>query len=339
MLPFFVILRSIPASSSDFSRRSSGPLPLRTSIMSIASGTGPIPSPIGWSPREIVHSALISSWRASHLNFFASSSAMAMSPSLEPSPYGMSSTRYFEPTDFFLDMTDARTCPSGSMERGCSMRMSLSSTGARSRAPPQTIHAPTFFTIRLTSFDENETSQNTSIVSAVPAGLVIARDDVFGISTPADATIATTIGVTRFPGTPPIECLSATMLFPHSRQFPHEIIARVRYKISFCESFLIYTDATKAPSSMSLSLLVCISETRVSISAFFSSWPLSFFRMISTDAGLSEGSTSIRVPFLMPYFTDSFLIPISPIFTRCFVVSMYAVFLVFLYESVTRSFT
>ncbi len=48
------------------------------------------------------------------------------------------------------------------------------------------------------------------MVSAVPAGDVIAREEVFGIQTPWAATIATTIGVVRFPGSPPTQCLSTT---------------------------------------------------------------------------------------------------------------------------------
>ena len=48
------------------------------------------------------------------------------------------------------------------------------------------------------------------MVSAVPAGEVIARDELFGIGSPLAATTATTIGVVRLPGNPPTLCLSAT---------------------------------------------------------------------------------------------------------------------------------
>ncbi len=47
--------------------------------------------------------------------------------------------------------------------------------------------------------------------SAVPLHVVIARDELLGIVKPAAATIGTTISVVRVPGTPPIECLSATI--------------------------------------------------------------------------------------------------------------------------------
>jgi hypothetical protein len=52
------------------------------------------------------------------------------------------------------------------------------------------------------------TSASVAIVSAVPDGLVIARDDVFGMVSPSAVTIGTTTIVVRLPGTPPIECLS-----------------------------------------------------------------------------------------------------------------------------------
>ena len=46
------------------------------------------------------------------------------------------------------------------------------------------------------------------MVSAVPAGEVMAREDVFGMVRPQAATMATTIGVVRLPGRPPTQCLS-----------------------------------------------------------------------------------------------------------------------------------
>ena len=48
------------------------------------------------------------------------------------------------------------------------------------------------------------------MVSAVPAGEVMARDEVFGIVSPCAATIGTTIIEVRFPGMPPMQCLSTT---------------------------------------------------------------------------------------------------------------------------------
>ena len=45
----------------------------------------------------------------------------------------------------------------------------------------------------------------------VPAGEVIAREDVLGIIRPLAATMATTSGVVLFPGIPPMLCLSTTI--------------------------------------------------------------------------------------------------------------------------------
>ena len=67
--------------------------------------------------------------------------------------------------------------------------------------------------IFLRVFIGNSTSAIASITSAVPAALVIALEDVFGIVSPAAAQIETMIGVVLFPGTPPIECLSTINFF------------------------------------------------------------------------------------------------------------------------------
>ena len=55
------------------------------------------------------------------------------------------------------------------------------------------------------------TRASTSMVSAVPAGEVMARDEVFGIVRPCAATIGTTIIEVRLPGMPPMQCLSTTI--------------------------------------------------------------------------------------------------------------------------------
>jgi len=58
------------------------------------------------------------------------------------------------------------------------------------------------------------------MVSAVPAGEVIARDDVFGIVSPCAATIGTTIIEVRLPGIPPMQCLSTTIGLSHVNCVP-----------------------------------------------------------------------------------------------------------------------
>ncbi len=50
------------------------------------------------------------------------------------------------------------------------------------------------------------------MVSAVPAGDVMARDDVLGHSMPCAATMGTTSMEVRLPGMPPMQCLSTTEL-------------------------------------------------------------------------------------------------------------------------------
>src|SRR3569832_2887280 len=79
---------------------------------------------------------------------------------------------------------------------------------------------------RMRSADRS-TLASTSIVSAVPAGEVIARDDVLGMVRPYAATIGTTIIDVRLPGTPPMQCLSTTSGTSQSSRLPTSAIARV----------------------------------------------------------------------------------------------------------------
>ncbi|MEY9353296.1 hypothetical protein ABIG05_007735 [Bradyrhizobium japonicum] len=65
------------------------------------------------------------------------------------------------------------------------------------------------------------------MVSAVPAGDVIARDDVFGIVSPCAATIGTTIIDVRLPGMPPMQCLSTTVFVFHLSCVPALAMASV----------------------------------------------------------------------------------------------------------------
>ena len=64
------------------------------------------------------------------------------------------------------------------------------------------------------------------MVSAVPAGEVIAREEVFGIIKPCAATIGTTIIEVRLPGMPPMQCLSTTIGWSHFNCVPAFAIAR-----------------------------------------------------------------------------------------------------------------
>jgi len=108
----------------------------------------------------------------------------------------------------------------------------LSSADARSTPPPQVMNPPTFWAIFLSFGASFMMFANTSIVSAVPDGLVIARDEVFGIMIPAAVIIGMMIIVVLFPGTPPIQCLSATILLPNLSCCPFFTIAFVRSDVS-----------------------------------------------------------------------------------------------------------
>ncbi len=65
-------------------------------------------------------------------------------------------------------------------------------------------------------------------MSAVPAGEVIAREEVLGIVRPCAATIGTTIIEVRFPGMPPMQCLSTTIGFGHFNCVPARAIASTK---------------------------------------------------------------------------------------------------------------
>ena len=182
--------------------------------------------------------------------------------------------------------------PGGSSDSGVSARMVLSSTGERFTAPPQTRHAPASSTIRSTSSFENATSQNTSIVSAVPVAKVTAREEVFGTVSPAAATSGANTGVTRLPATPPMECLSATTSRSHEITSPAVVMRSVRCIVSASESPLVYTAATYAPSSTSASRSSVTSRTIRSNSSPSSSMSSSFLWMYRTDAGVGASETS-----------------------------------------------
>src|SRR5581483_2721612 len=99
-------------------------------------------------------------------------------------------------------------------------------------APPHAMQPPSLHTTLRISSSDKFTLVNTSIASAVPAGEVIARDDVLGIEIPRDAITGTTIMVVRLPGKPPTQCLSATISKPQLILLPLLIMALVRKQIS-----------------------------------------------------------------------------------------------------------
>ena len=88
------------------------------------------------------------------------------------------------------------------------MRITDVSAGLNPTLSPQTKQPPVVSTTRRIAVMSRATFVRVSIVSAVPAGDVIALDEVFGIFRPKQVTMETTIGVVRLPGRPPIQCLS-----------------------------------------------------------------------------------------------------------------------------------
>ena len=91
---------------------------------------------------------------------------------------------------------------------------------------------PVRSTMRRIAARSRSTGASVSIVSAVPAGDVIARDEVLGIVSPQAATMGTTSSVVRLPGRPPTQCLSTTLSRPHASRSPTSIIARVSATVS-----------------------------------------------------------------------------------------------------------
>ena len=227
-----------PASRSAFSRRSAGAAgSLRsTRITSRASSTGPMPLPIGWLPSVIITSRLRFRLDATYSNSLRSRCAAGIERTLAVGPTGMSSTRCVEPAAIFFDRIDATIWPGESMPSGRSTEIRMSSAGDRSALPPQARQPLVSRTIFCRRSTGSSTSASISIVSAVPAGEVIARDEVFGHSMPCAVTMGTTSIDVRLPGMPPMQCLSTTgpprTACCQSSRRPVAIIASVRYSTS-----------------------------------------------------------------------------------------------------------
>jgi hypothetical protein len=169
-------------------------------------------------------------------------------------PTGMSSTRWVEPAAIFFDRMEATICPGESIASGRSTAISTSSAGDRSAVPPQARQPPLSRTICASRSKGSSTCASTSIVSAVPAGEVIAREEVLGISMPCAATMGTTSIEVRLPGMPPMQCLSTTgplrTSWRQSRRRPAAIIASVRCSTSSRSISNWLAATTKAASSI-----------------------------------------------------------------------------------------
>src|SRR5208283_2039838 len=110
--------------------------------------------------------------------------------------------------------------------------MKRSSAGASSKEPPQTRHPLVLATTSFISLIDRFTGQRVSTRSAVPAGEVIAREDVLGIVNPAAATMGTTNMEVLSPGIPPTLCLSSIGPSPKLSVFPVATIALDRASFS-----------------------------------------------------------------------------------------------------------
>ena len=166
------------------------------------------------------------------------------------------------PTAPFLAMMLASNWQLGSSESGYSTLISLSSAGAILVAPPQTITPPTFSVIDFISSALNATGASISIRSAVPPAPVMARLLVFGISSPAAATIGTMSSEILFPGTPPILCLSMMGWVSNSSFSPVSIIALVSHSVCSAGRQFMWEAVINAVISMSLRFSFTISFTR-----------------------------------------------------------------------------
>jgi len=76
------------------------------------------------------------------------------------------------------------------------------------------------------------TGARVSIASAVPAGEVIAREEVLGMVRPQAATMATMMGVVRLPGRPPTQCLSTTGRTGQVRVSPAPVSAIISARVN-----------------------------------------------------------------------------------------------------------
>ena len=204
---------------------------------------------------------------------------------LVPAPVGTSTSRCVVLTATFLLMMDASICALGLMPRGCSILMTMSSTGARFMDPPQANTPPTSSVTRFRLSASMATSQNVSTKSDVPHALLMAREDSLGIMTPAAATMDTTMGVILLPGTPPRLWKSNTCGLSNSIMSPVLAMALVKSAISSISMPLMYRAVSHAEISILDSLLFRMSTTMDSISSFDSFSPSIFLRIDLTESG------------------------------------------------------
>ncbi len=264
--PFSIptVSKSTPAMFVAFSLRSAGPLPMIVIKASLASNAGPIVRPIGCSPKVTAHWTFIPKRFPKSMKSYASEFACPIVFIFAPLPAGISMTKWEAPIAFFLLIIDGRR--SGSIARGYSIWMKMSSAGAKSNAPPQTIQPFVLSTTSRISSTVKSTGHNVSTLSAVPAGEVTALEEVFGMINPAAAMIGATKIVVLSPGTPPILCLSRICLLSNFRILPVSTIALAKDSASSMLIPCIFKAVTNDAISMSLKWRSTTSLTTVIIS-------------------------------------------------------------------------
>ena len=195
-----------------------------------------MPRPTGWRPSVSTTSTCSPMAAPTDTRLAASERAAALLRTLAVGPTGTSISTRSEPTAAFFDSTDATSWASLSRSKGRSTRINTSSAGLSRAEPPQAMQPPSRSTTRRMVASSSVTGASVSIVSAVPAGEVMARDEVLGMTTPQAATMGTTRSVVRLPGRPPTQCLSITGESGHLMRCPTSTIARVRATISASSS-------------------------------------------------------------------------------------------------------
>jgi len=201
----------------------------------------------------------------------------------------MSITMCDAPMAFFLLRIDGSSI--GSIPSGYSTWMKRSSAGASSKDPPQTRHPLVFFTTVLISSMERFTGQRASTRSAVPAGEVIALEEVLGMVYPAAATIGTTNIDVLSPGMPPTLCLSRIGVLPKSSVLPVFIIALDRASVSAVLNPCMLSEVRKAAISTVLKWRSTTSCTIAKMSFSCNRSPRSLALMLKSDSGKGASCT------------------------------------------------
>ena len=187
-----------------------------------------MPRPIGWRPSVMMTSICRLSRCPTYSKSLRSDWAASIWRTFAVGPTGMSINKCVEPAATFLDKIDATICPRESIPSGRSTEIKTSSAGESPACPPHARQPRCSRTISWSRPSGKSTSQRTSMVSAVPAGEVIARLEVLGTNMPCAARIGTNSIDVRLPGIPPIQCLSATSVSRQLIRCPLDTIACVR---------------------------------------------------------------------------------------------------------------